>query len=80
MPLRFLEKGVSYEADVYRDGDSKTALVKEKKTVTRSDVLTLPMQPGGRVRRARASARPALAVSIPTVARVTIRREGRRQR
>ena len=31
VPLDFLENGVTYEADVYRDGDSKTALVKEKK-------------------------------------------------
>jgi alpha-glucosidase len=47
VPLDFLEQGVAYEADVYRDGDSKTALVKEKKAVTRGDVLTLPMQTGG---------------------------------
>jgi hypothetical protein len=45
--LDFLEDGVTYEADVYRDGDSMTALVKEKKTVTRKDVLILPMQQGG---------------------------------
>jgi alpha-glucosidase len=47
VPLDFLEDGVTYEADVYRDGDSKTALVKEKKTVTRQDVLTLPMHQAG---------------------------------
>jgi alpha-glucosidase len=47
VPLDFLDDGVTYEADVYRDGDSKTALVKEKRTVTRKDVLTLPMQSGG---------------------------------
>jgi alpha-glucosidase len=47
VPLDFLEPGVTYEADVYRDGDSRTALVKEKKTVTRTDVLSLPMQQGG---------------------------------
>ncbi len=47
VPLDFLESGVTYEADVYRDGDSKTALVKEKRTVTRADVLTLAMPEGG---------------------------------
>ena len=47
VPLDFLEDGVTYEADVYRDGDAKTALVKEKRTVTRKDVLTLPMLQGG---------------------------------
>jgi alpha-glucosidase len=47
VPLDFLEDGVTYQADVYRDGDSKTALVKENKTVTRKDVLSLPMQQGG---------------------------------
>jgi len=47
VPLDFLEEGVTYQADVYRDGESKTALVKEQKTVTRQDVLTLPMAPAG---------------------------------
>jgi alpha-glucosidase len=41
--LAFLDPGVSYQADVYRDGDAKTALVREKKTVTSKDVLALPV-------------------------------------
>jgi alpha-glucosidase len=46
--LGFLRAGVSYEAEVYRDGDTKTALVREKKTVTSRDVLSIPMlQAGG---------------------------------
>ena len=47
VPLDFLEDAVTYQADVYRDGDSKTELVKEQKTVTRKDVLTLPMAQAG---------------------------------
>jgi alpha-glucosidase len=48
IPLSFLPEGASYQAEIYRDGDSKTALVKETKTVTRKDTLSIPMlQAGG---------------------------------
>jgi len=47
VPLTFLKPGVSYEAAIYRDGDSKASLVKEKKPVTSKDVLSLPMLPAG---------------------------------
>jgi alpha-glucosidase len=43
VPLDFLPDGVAYEADVYRDGDTKTALIKEKKAVTRKDSLSVAM-------------------------------------
>ncbi|MGH9888581.1 MAG: glycoside hydrolase family 97 catalytic domain-containing protein, partial [bacterium] len=47
VPLAFLKDGVSYEAEIYRDGEGKAALVKEKKTVTSKDVLSLSMQATG---------------------------------
>jgi alpha-glucosidase len=45
--LSFLRDGVTYEAEVYRDGDVRTALLVEKKTVTSRDTLSLPMLPAG---------------------------------
>ena len=47
VPLSFLPHGVSFQAVLYRDGDSKTAVVKETKTVTSSDVLSVPQQAAG---------------------------------
>jgi alpha-glucosidase len=48
VPLGFLPAGAAYEAEIYRDGDTKTALVREKKTVSSKDVLKVPMlQAGG---------------------------------
>ena len=47
MPLGFLSDAVSYEAEVYRDGPDKTALVIEKTRVKRGDVLTMPMLAAG---------------------------------
>ena len=47
VPLTFLKDGVSYEADIFRDGASKTELVKEKKTVTNKDVLSIPVLSAG---------------------------------
>jgi alpha-glucosidase len=44
--LGFLEEGASYEAAVYRDGESK-ALVRESRTLTRRDALRLPMAAAG---------------------------------
>jgi alpha-glucosidase len=47
LPLSFLTGGTTYEADVYRDGADRTALVIEKQGVKRGDVLTLPMLAAG---------------------------------
>jgi alpha-glucosidase len=47
VPLTFLKDGVSYQAEVYRDGESRTALVKETKSLTSKDVLSIPMQQAG---------------------------------
>jgi alpha-glucosidase len=47
VPLVFLPPGRKYEARIYRDGDSKTALVKEARPVSRKDTLELPMLPAG---------------------------------
>jgi alpha-glucosidase len=47
VPLSFLDPGVSYQADVYRDGEARTALVREKKTVTSKDILTWPVLGAG---------------------------------
>ena len=45
--LAVLKPGVTSEAEIDRDGEGKGALVKEKKTVTSTDVLALPMLPAG---------------------------------
>ena len=45
--LDFLPDGVAYEADVYRDGETKTDVIREKKPVTRRDTLTLAMLRAG---------------------------------
>jgi alpha-glucosidase len=47
IPLGFLAEGASYQADIYRDGDSAAPLVKETKTVTRKDTLSIPMRQAG---------------------------------
>ncbi|WP_052108222.1 glycoside hydrolase family 97 protein [Aerolutibacter daejeonensis] len=53
VPLSFLEPGLSYEAQVYRDGDGahwKSApfkLTRETRTVTSADTLTLRLAAGG---------------------------------
>jgi alpha-glucosidase len=46
VPLSFLKTG-TFEAAVYRDGESKTALVKERSKVTSKDVLRIPMLKNG---------------------------------
>ena len=45
--LSFLPEGASYQAEIYRDGGSKTSLVKETRTVTRKDTLRIPMRAAG---------------------------------
>ena len=45
--LDFLKTGESYEAEIFRDGASKTDLVIEKKSVKRGDVLGVPMLAAG---------------------------------
>jgi alpha-glucosidase len=63
-PLDFLKAGVTYEAEIYRDGEAKSALVKETKTVTNKDVLALPMlQAGGFAVRVRLPPPPAPAAT-----------------
>ena len=47
IPLTFLKKGLPYQATLYRDGDVKTALVKDQKTVGNTDVLEVPMLAAG---------------------------------
>jgi alpha-glucosidase len=47
VPLTFLNDGVSYEAELYRDGADKGALVIERKSVTRGDTLRVPMLAAG---------------------------------
>ncbi|MDX2299375.1 MAG: glycoside hydrolase family 97 C-terminal domain-containing protein, partial [Xanthomonadaceae bacterium] len=52
-PLGFLESGVRYEAQIYRDGDDANwesnpeAIVIETREVTSQDVLHLRLAPGG---------------------------------
>ncbi len=46
VPLAFLGRG-PHRAHIYRDGDSKTALVQEKKDVTAADTLEIPMLAAG---------------------------------
>lgn len=47
VPLSFLSEGTTYEAVIYRDGADKTALVIEKQSVKRGDVLTVQMLAAG---------------------------------
>jgi alpha-glucosidase len=66
IPLGFLPDGVVYEAEVYRDGAEKTALVIEKKSVKRGDVLTVPMlAAGGFAVRVRPATPPSPALTPP---------------
>jgi alpha-glucosidase len=53
-PLAFLSPGVSYTAEIYRDGpnadlkgDARFDIVIEKQAVTSADTLTLKLAPGG---------------------------------
>ena len=41
------EDGAAYEAVIYRDGADKSVLVIEKKSVSRGDVLSVPMLAAG---------------------------------
>ncbi|HDS1579075.1 TPA: glycoside hydrolase family 97 protein [Stenotrophomonas maltophilia] len=53
LQLGFLEPGVRYRADIYRDGDDADfrsnpfAFIRETREVTRADALTLVLAPGG---------------------------------
>jgi alpha-glucosidase len=53
IPLTFLEKGKSYEATIYSDGDdahwetNPTSYKIEKKTVSSNDTLHIKMAAGG---------------------------------
>ena len=48
LPLSFLEEGVAYEAEIYRDGVGKADLVIEKRQVARGDTIALnTLAPGG---------------------------------
>jgi alpha-glucosidase len=43
IPLSFLPRGASFEAAIYRDGDTKTTLIKDHSTVTAKDTLKIPL-------------------------------------
>jgi len=45
--LSFLSDGTAYEAEIYRDGADRTALVIDKQRVKRGDVLSVPMLAAG---------------------------------
>jgi alpha-glucosidase len=52
--LSFLERGVRYRAQIYRDGpnadyrgDARKDIIIEERRVTRNDTLTLQLAPGG---------------------------------
>jgi alpha-glucosidase len=47
VPLSFLPEGASFQAEIYRDGETSTSLVKQTRTVTRKDTLSLPMRQAG---------------------------------
>ena len=47
MALSFLSDGTAYEAEIYRDGADRTALVIDKQRVKRGDVLSVPMLAAG---------------------------------
>lgn len=47
IPLAFLRAGTTFEAEIYRDGASKTALTIEKKTVSSKDVISIPVSASG---------------------------------
>ncbi len=54
VPLAFLDPGVSYEAEVYRDGDEadyrnehRFDLTIEKRSVSARDMMTIKLAPGG---------------------------------
>jgi alpha-glucosidase len=47
VPLGFLERGASYQAVVYRDGEDRAALIKEEKAVSSKDTLTVAMPKTG---------------------------------
>lgn len=47
VPLDFLKPNTTYQAKIYKDGAAKADLVIEDKTVTREDILALPMLQNG---------------------------------
>ena len=47
IPLSFLADSGTYEAEIYRDGADRTALVIDKQRVSRADVLRVAMLPAG---------------------------------
>ena len=47
LSLDFLPAGADFEAEIFRDGATKTDLVMEKRRVTRGDVLSVPMLAAG---------------------------------
>ena len=47
VPLGFLADGVTYDAQLYEDGNGKTSILMEKRRVTRADTLTVPMLAAG---------------------------------
>jgi alpha-glucosidase len=47
LPLSFLAEGTTYEAEIYRDGADKAALVIDRQRVKRGDELTPPMLAAG---------------------------------
>jgi alpha-glucosidase len=47
IPLTFLQPGVVYRADLYRDGQAKTALIAEQKSLGSQDTLEVAMLAAG---------------------------------
>jgi len=53
VPLSFLEPGVRYRAEIYRDGEGADyqsnpfAFMRETRQVTSADTLTIVLAPGG---------------------------------
>jgi alpha-glucosidase len=47
IPLGFLPEGISFQAEIYRDGETASPLVKQTRTVTRKDRLSIPMRQAG---------------------------------
>ena len=47
MPLDFLEEGVTYKAEIYKDGSGRTNLIAESQNVTSETVLNFDLLPGG---------------------------------
>lgn len=47
LPLKFLAKGVTYTAQIYRDGGSDNEIVRETRSVKKGDVLNLAVRANG---------------------------------